>query len=262
VNMSSNKFGYVYKILLLGPPMVGKTSLMYRYVNNFFNENYIATLGAQFLSKEIKIKSGKRKDEIIKLIIWDIMGQSNPAFEDLRTTFYRGSDGAILMFDLTRKDSLDRLSEWYSQVMKILGKDVPVLLIGNKKDLIEASKNQEIRKQANLFAKSIESHYLETSAKTGENVNTAFAKLAFKLAKNAGYDISDEKIIQESPTNAERLDFIVKSRIKDYIRGKGFRSSKSIFKSSILNERIRELLDKAVCRAIENDRKTVKPRDL
>lgn len=253
---------FKFKILLLGPPMVGKTSLMYRYVNNEFSEQYIASLGAQFLTKEINVASGTNHSEKIKLIIWDIMGQSNPAFEDLRTTFYRGADGAILLFDLTRKDSLDKLSEWHAQVKKIIDKELPVLLIGNKLDLINDSEASNIRENAQKLANSIDSTYIETSAKTGANVDNAFHKLAFNLVERAGHDITGHEIDSEATLKANQLDFVVKSRIKDYISSKGLWSSKNIFNSLIINERIREILDNAMMRATKNGRKTVKERDL
>jgi len=253
---------FKFKILLLGPPMVGKTSLMYRYVNDEFSEQYIASLGAQFLTKEINVASGTNHNEKIKLIIWDIMGQSNPAFEDLRTTFYRGSDGAILIFDLTRVESIEKLTKWHSQVKKIVGKELPVLLIGNKLDLINTIEVSNIRKKARKFANSIDSTYIETSAKTGANVETAFHKLAFNLVERAGHDIVGHEIDLEASLKTNQLDFGVKSRIKDYISSKGLRSSKNIFNSSIINERIREILDNAMMRANKNGRKTVKERDL
>jgi small GTP-binding protein len=242
--------------------MVGKTSLMYRYVNNKFSEKYIASLGAQFLTKEIRIKAKNNHKDKIKLIIWDIMGQSNPAFEDLRTTFYRGADGAILIFDLTRKDSLRKLTEWHSQVTKMLGRDLPVLLIGNKIDLLKNTESIPLRKEAIEFAESIHCDYIETSAKTGENVDIAFSNLAFKLVKKSGHDVENHEIYQDSGSQADGLEFIVKSRIKDYINSQGLRASRSIFKSFILNEQIREILDKAIVRAKANNRKTLKERDL
>ncbi len=255
---------FKFKILLLGAPMVGKTSLLYRYVNNSFNEEYIASLGAQFLSKEICLGSENEgeESEVIKLIIWDIMGQSNPAYDDLRTTFYRGSDGAILIFDLTREESLKKLSEWYAQVTKMLDDELPILLIGNKLDLIKTSQHREVQKKAKELANSMQCNYIETSAKTGANVDIAFAKMALKLAKKAGHPITEDKLIQKTPKKVQQLDFVVKSRVKDYISEKGLRSSSSIFRTSILSERIRDILDNAIIRAEANDRKTVMSRDL
>ncbi len=251
-----------FKVLLLGVSMVGKTSLMYRFLNNTFNENYIATLGAQFLSKEIIICSEEGEEICIKLIIWDIIGQSNPYFDDLRTTFYRGAEGAFLIFDLTREETLEKLNSWHKQLNSVLNKKIPLILIGNKLDLIENKLPFPIQKKAENFANNIKSMYIKTSAKTGKNINDAFLKLAYILARKAGYEFEDKKVINRISDKESENELFIKSRVQEYIQSKGYRVSDSLLNGLVLNKRITEILDKAIIRAKHNGRKTVKLIDI
>ena len=163
-----------YKILLLGPPAVGKTSLWHRFINKTFEENYAMTIGVQVSTKDVTFRNA-----VVKLSVWDVGGQVR--FEKLRKNFYNGAQGALLIFDLTRKESFDQLGDWVNEVNNYLGYKVPFILIGNKNDI---KGGKEFKTNViEQFAKSQGSIYLETSAKTGEGVKDAFKELIITLVK-------------------------------------------------------------------------------
>ena len=116
-----------YKVLLLGPPAVGKTSLWDRFINKSFKEDYAMTIGVQVSTKEITFRNA-----IVKLSIWDIGGQAR--FKDLRKNYYFGTQGALLIFDLTRQETLSQLEDWIREVKERLEYNIPFVLIGNKLD--------------------------------------------------------------------------------------------------------------------------------
>ena len=117
----------IKKICILGPPGVGKTSLILRFVNDVFNSDYRSTIGAQVMSKSVIAN-----DIEVVLTIWDIAGQNTS--RTLSKTHYIGSQGAMLVFDLERKETLDELGLWAVELEKAVG-NIPLVLVGNKSDL-------------------------------------------------------------------------------------------------------------------------------
>lgn len=162
---------YRLKIVLIGPAAVGKTALVKRFVENTFSTKYTLTIGVDFLTKAVNIDD----ENIAALTIWDIGGQER--FEFMRRRFYDGAHGALLVFDLSRAETFTQVQKWLKEMRQMRGEDVPFLLIGNKADLLEDTGEVVKRKDANEFAESEGSLYIETSAKTGENVEEAFNKL-------------------------------------------------------------------------------------
>jgi len=151
---------------LFGPGDVGKTSLILRFVKDYFAEDLKKTIGSSFLIKDLE-QDGHR----VRLLIWDIGGQ--PQFHKLRTIYFKGSNAAIGVFDVTSPQSLLKIPGWISSIKKTVKKNIPMILIGNKMDL----ERQIERAEAEDLAKRLGCEYLETSAKTGENVELVFEKI-------------------------------------------------------------------------------------
>lgn len=166
---------YTYKVMLLGPAAVGKTSLLHRFVKNEFGD-YRSTIGVDFMIKELKLGVNN-----VKLTIWDIGGQKR--FKSMHKQYYANAKGALILFDLTRKETFNEMEEWHSEMVSILKDNVPFLLIGNKSDLIEEKGRAVEKGLAEEFAKQRGSIYTETSAKSGDHVKEAFDELTFRMIK-------------------------------------------------------------------------------
>ena len=162
---------------MIGDPAVGKTSLLYRYVRNDWAENYAMTIGVQVLSKTIEFSN----DITIKLTLWDIGGQKR--FQELRKHFFKATQGALLVFDLIREDTFKSVGEWLKEAEGVINHKIPFILIGNKADLIKEKGRTLNPKEAELFAVEGKSTYIETSAKTGENIEDIFELLAIEMMK-------------------------------------------------------------------------------
>jgi small GTP-binding protein len=162
------------KVLLTGAAAVGKTSLVQRFIKNRFQANYKLTVGVDILTKDVEFRQG----EIATLSIWDIGGQQR--FEFIRSTFYKGAAGTLLVFDLTREQTYTEIRKWLTEIRQFAG-DIPFVLIGNKADLMEDVGVVIDRDEARSFAESEGSIYIETSAKTGVNVDEAFTELTRRI---------------------------------------------------------------------------------
>jgi len=163
------------KVLLTGAAAVGKTSLVQRFIKNRFAANYKLTVGVDILTKDVEFKQG----EVATLSIWDIGGQQR--FEFIRSTFYKGAAGALLVFDLTREQTYIEVRKWLTEIRQFAGQDIPFVLIGNKYDLLEDVGEVIDRDEARALAESEGSIYIETSAKTGINVDESFTELTRRI---------------------------------------------------------------------------------
>ncbi|NHI92504.1 MAG: GTP-binding protein [Candidatus Lokiarchaeota archaeon] len=172
---SDEKESFNFKIVLIGNPGVGKTSLINKYVTNQFKEKYIETIGVNIMVKDITDIKGKK----VQLSIWDVAGQEK--WGRVRSMYYRGSSAALVVFDLTRPDTYLAVPDFVQDYKESIHRDDPVLvLLGNKIDLeqkrkVENEKGKEMKKLINAL------EYYETSAKTGALVEDAFLKIAEKL---------------------------------------------------------------------------------
>jgi len=166
---------YSFKLIIIGPAAVGKSSLIRRFVENEFSLHYKFTIGVDFMTKQVEYESGK----IAKLTLWDIGGQER--FKVLRRSFYEGTNGALVIFDLSRANTFVKMKEWFSDARQAIEKDFPVIVIGNKSDLIPEIGEIIDRNEPLQFAQKENCIYIETSAKTGENVDKAFLDLTRRM---------------------------------------------------------------------------------
>lgn len=165
-----------FKVVLLGEGCVGKTSLLLRYVEDKFNTNHISTLQASFLNKKLNIE-GKR----VNLAIWDTAGQEK--FHALGPIYYRLSNGAVLVYDITDVDSFQRIKSWVKELRKMLGNDVCLVIVGNKTDL-EKDRNVSVEDAEEYAAKVGALHY-QTSAKLNQGIEEMFLSLTQKMLDRA-----------------------------------------------------------------------------
>lgn len=163
---------YIIKICLLGEANVGKTSLVYRFIENKFRENYKSTLGVNLLKKDMKIEQYGD----VSAQIWDLGGQES--FRSLRSLYLEGANGAFVIYDMTNKKTFEKLDEWV-QSFRDARDDAPIILIGNKSDL----ENQITvnKSEATEYANTNTLGLIITSAKTGQNVEEAFIELTTKI---------------------------------------------------------------------------------
>jgi len=167
------------KICLVGEGAVGKTSLIRKYVLDEFDDRYISTLGAKITKKELMVESPDNGSEIrIDMTIWDIMGEKGFR-ELLKEAYFYGAQGMLAVCDMTREDTYYELPTWISAVEKVAG-SIPVVFLGNKIDLTESKTVEE--DDMKMMGESYDSSYLLTSARTGRNVETAFMRIADKIA--------------------------------------------------------------------------------
>ena len=164
-----SNYDYTFKVLLLGDASVGKTSFTKRYCYNIFNPSERLTIGVDFHVKTIDL-NGKK----IKLQIWDIGGEER--FRFLLPTYCLGANAAFLLYDITRPQTLDNISEW-TNIVRQKGGPVPIMLIGSKIDLEESQRNIPREYGIQIAEKHDMTSFGEISSKTGQNVTKTFEVL-------------------------------------------------------------------------------------
>jgi len=165
-------YDYLFKLVLIGDSGVGKSCLLLRFADDNFTDSYISTIGVDFRFRTITID-----DKTVKLQIWDTAGQER--FRTITSAYYRGADGIIMVYDVTSAESFDHVEEWLSEVDRYANESTSKLLVGNKADLIEEKQVPEETAQG--FSEKLQIPFLETSAKTATNVDTAFLTMAKEL---------------------------------------------------------------------------------
>jgi len=182
----------LFKVVLMGDGSVGKTSLRLTYMGEGFRANYMITIGADFAVKRMELAGGHN----VSIQIWDLAGQDH--FKSVRSTFYRGSQGALAVYSTVERSSFDNIKNWLEECWKNSGKKIPIVLIGNKIDLRDqfienpAMKSMIVTTEEGqalsdyIATQGTTSSFMETSAKTGVNVEAAFLELAIKILEAGG----------------------------------------------------------------------------
>eukprot|EP00826_Nyctotherus_ovalis_P054897 TRINITY_DN723_c0_g1_i15.p1 TRINITY_DN723_c0_g1~~TRINITY_DN723_c0_g1_i15.p1 ORF type:complete len:207 (+),score=77.79 TRINITY_DN723_c0_g1_i15:129-749(+) len=167
------------KVVIIGDSNVGKTSLMQQYIQNTFSCQYKATIGAEFLSKEVLID-----DQLVTMQIWDTAGQEK--YQSVQRVFYRGTDGCIIVYDLTSPGSFANVEKWREEFFNSANlentQNFPMVIVGNKADLTMERKVPH-EKAVKWCKENGELDHYETSAKTAINVKEAFEGIARKAAE-------------------------------------------------------------------------------
>ena len=160
-------------ILTLGETQVGKTSLILRFIDRVFYYDTKTTIGVDFKVKRINLLN---KNVLVK--IWDSAGQER--FKTVTRQYYKNAEGVMLIYDVTSQKSFSMIEEWFKSIIENKRKGAEVILIGNKKDMVNRVISAE---QGESLAKKFEIKYYETSALSGENVDQAFEELAENILK-------------------------------------------------------------------------------
>jgi len=166
---------FIFKVLTAGDGGVGKTSLLHRYVNNKFQEDMKLTIGVEFFMKEVDIQDGNN----YRLQLWDFGGEAQ--FKHILPSYVKGATGAILMIDLTRAITLNRLDEWVN-LLTTENPKLPIIFVGTKIDLVDnISVSDEYALEQKVKYDFLD--FIKVSSKTGENVNKVFENLTEKIEK-------------------------------------------------------------------------------
>ncbi|KAH7544771.1 ras-related protein RABA4c isoform X1 [Ziziphus jujuba] len=167
-NLHSNfnqKIDYVFKVVLIGDSAVGKSQLLARFSRNEFSLDSKATIGVEFQTKTLVIDH-----KTIKAQIWDTAGQER--YRAVTSAYYRGAVGAMLVYDITKRQSFDHVARWLEELRGHADKNIVIMLVGNKTDLgslrnVSTEDAKEFAQMENLF-------FMETSALEATNVESAF----------------------------------------------------------------------------------------
>ena len=170
----------VKKVCVLGDFAVGKTSLIRRFVLDLFDDKYITTMGTKITKKELRVG-----DIELTMQIWDIVG--NIIYRKLQEQYYKGSDGAFVVCDLTRPESEENLTGWTDHYLKVVPR-ARLVFLGNKSDL--AGPDSPVERALALRAARHKTTYIKTSARQGLNVEQAFDVLSYHLLAPPGADLT------------------------------------------------------------------------
>ncbi|TFG29760.1 GTP-binding protein [Candidatus Thorarchaeota archaeon] len=170
---SDGSDGFKFRVVLLGEATVGKTSLLRRYTENVFDEEYKQTLGTTFATKEVQVKDEEGEVRSVKISIWDMGGQST--YRELRRQYMKGSSSAIIVYDVTKPESFMGMNNWFESFREVCP-EAPIFICANKVDLVD---KRMVPQEPGLMLRDwFQSEYYETSAKDGTRVNDVFERCA------------------------------------------------------------------------------------
>ncbi|KAI7880369.1 ras-related protein rab-2A-like protein [Lichtheimia hyalospora FSU 10163] len=189
--MSNYNYSYVIKYIIIGDTGVGKSCLLLQFTDKRFMPAHDLTIGVGFGTRFITVVGDQGAKQQIKLQIWDTAGQES--FRSITRSYYRGAAGALLVYDITRRDTFENLKTWLQDVREHANPNTVVTVVGNKSDL--ESKRQVSREEGEQFAREHDLFFMEASAKSAENVEDAFVKTAqniYKKIQSGAIDLSSE----------------------------------------------------------------------
>lgn len=194
-------YDYMFKVLLLGDAGVGKTSLMWRFSDDVFNQTYISTIGIDLKLRTIDVEGKK-----VRLQVWDTAGQER--FHAISVSYYRTAVGIMLVYDITRRRSFENIAKWLRNIDEHAQEDVVKLLIGNKCDMQQPRDVK--REEGEMLADEYDMSFFETSAKENESIDEAFECIAREIMERfvPGWAIKE----RDKPTQEAVVEIKRKSR--------------------------------------------------
>ena len=189
---------YIIKIVTLGDSMVGKTSIVYRYFENKFNESILSTIGIDFKTKYIKVR-----DASVKVLIWDTAGQEK--FRNIAKQYYQGANGVLLVFDVSDRKSFERIEYWLNEIKENNKIDsMYAVIVANKIDLV--GERVISRDEAEKYAEKNNISYFEVSAKTGEGVAEMFNNITKGTIDKIFNESQNQSILEDRKQIFSYLD--------------------------------------------------------
>lgn len=175
-------YHYILKFIIIGDSSVGKSNILLRFTDNRFHSSHDTTIGVEFATKIIS-----RQNTIYKLQIWDTAGQET--FRSITRSYYRGTIGCLMVYDITNRESFESLEYWISDLQKYCDQNMVIVLIGNKTDLED--KRKVSFDEGKEFADKHKISFFETSAKTGDKISDCFVDAVDRINKKIiGNEIS------------------------------------------------------------------------
>ena len=186
---------FVFKYIIIGDSGVGKSCLLLQFTDKRFEPLHDLTIGVEFGARMVPI-DGKN----VKLQIWDTAGQES--FRSITRSYYRGACGALLVYDVTRRETFAHLQSWLEDARNNSNTSITIMLIGNKCDL--ESKRQVSKDEGETFAREHDLVFLETSAKTAQNVDEAFLRTANMIYGKVKDGTIDASVVSGKPSAANK----------------------------------------------------------
>jgi Ras-related protein Rab-8A len=180
---TTRTYDLLIKLLLIGDSGVGKSCLLLRFCEDQFTPSFITTIGIDFKIRTIDL-DGKK----VKLQVWDTAGQER--FKTITTAYYRGAMGILLVYDVCDEKSFNNIRSWYSNVQQHASENVVLILVGNKSDMVD--KRVISTEQGKALADELGIPFIESSAKTTDNVEETFFSLARRVKENVYSDTADK----------------------------------------------------------------------
>eukprot|EP00350_Pseudokeronopsis_sp_OXSARD2_P004800 CAMPEP_0170555318 /NCGR_PEP_ID=MMETSP0211-20121228/13223_1 /TAXON_ID=311385 /ORGANISM="Pseudokeronopsis sp., Strain OXSARD2" /LENGTH=208 /DNA_ID=CAMNT_0010865091 /DNA_START=57 /DNA_END=683 /DNA_ORIENTATION=+ len=184
------EYDYLFKVLLIGNSGVGKSSLLLRFADDVFTDNFMPTIGVDFKIRTIEVDR-----KTIKLQIWDTAGQER--FKTITSSYYKGAHGIIVTYDITDRESFSAIENWMGEVEKHASDNISRILVGNKSDLDE--QRQVTTDEGKECAEHYNVRFLETSAKDCKNVEEAFTIMTREIKSRVAIT-QPKRPVQENST--------------------------------------------------------------